>query len=218
MDSNGANPTIAYTPTGSSSMKRRKTKASISKGFSFVNLNLSSPIDLDLWDNVSEEYLGTESEVNSNSQSFIGDSALDQTRRIPFGELPISVYSASTPAQARIQRQLRVPLRSKQSQNRNSNMRFVAPKEEPRPPKFLWREAVHRTGVISSRDNIRIGLRRGTTYHILSSNRCQISITIEPPSAFLTPLEEIQTRPTLVAEMTQGSLSTTSSLNPKIAV
>ena len=116
MDSNGAGPTIAYTPTGSSSLKRRKTKASITKGFSFVSSDLSLPtLDLDHWDNL-EDYLGTESEVNPNSQSFIGDSTLVQPRRTPLGELSISVYSASTPAQAKIQRQLRVHLRSKQSQ------------------------------------------------------------------------------------------------------
>ena len=38
------------------------------------------------------------------------------------------------------------------------------------------------------------------------------------PSAFLTPSEGIPARPTFVAETTQGSHSTTSSMNPKLAV
>ena len=58
LDSNDAGPTIAHKPTGSSSTKSRKTKTSISKGFNFVNSGLSSPQDLDHWDNVLEDYLG----------------------------------------------------------------------------------------------------------------------------------------------------------------
>ena len=45
-----------------------------------------------------------------------------------------------------------------------------------------------------------------------------MSNTIESPSAILTPLEDIPPRPTLVAETTQGSHLTTSSINPKIVV
>ena len=42
--------------------------------------------------------------------------------------------------------------------------------------------------------------------------------SLDSPSAYLTPLENVLPRPSLVAETTQGSTSTTSSINPKIAV
>ena len=42
--------------------------------------------------------------------------------------------------------------------------------------------------------------------------------SLDSPSAYLTPLEDVLPKPTLVAETTQRSTSTTSSMNPKIAV
>ena len=51
-----------------------------------------------------------------------------------------------------------------------------------------------------------------------SNNRCQASNTFESASALLTALAETPARPTLVAQTTQGSHSTASSVNPKIGV
>ena len=44
------------------------------------------------------------------------------------------------------------------------------------------------------------------------------AFSLESPSAYLTPLEDLLPQPTLVAETTQGSTSTYSSTKPKIAV
>ena len=50
------------------------------------------------------------------------------------------------------------------------------------------------------------------------SKSLQTTFSSDSPSDYLTPLEAILFHPTLVAETTQGSSSTPSSMTPKIAV
>ena len=45
-------------------------------------------------------------------------------------------------------------------------MQLVSSEEETRPPKILWREAIHRASVTIDSDNRRGGLGRGTVDHI----------------------------------------------------
>ena len=100
-DSNEAGPTLSSKPSGPTSMKRWKTIVSNTKGFYYVNSDLTSSLDLDHWDNVLESYPGTDLGVNSTSQSFIGESSLDLSRRTISGDHPILDYSASTRARMR---------------------------------------------------------------------------------------------------------------------
>ena len=52
----------------------------------------------------------------------------------------------------------------------------------------------------------------------LGSKSLQTTYSSDSPSDYLTPLEDILLQPTLLAETTQGSTSTPSSITPKITV
>ena len=58
-DFNVTGSSTACTPTGANVTKRGKTKVSVKENLIFVYSNLSSSLDLDHWDNVLEDYLGT---------------------------------------------------------------------------------------------------------------------------------------------------------------
>ena len=104
------------------------------------------------------------------------------------------------------------------SSTRNPLIQLVSSEKEPRPQKFYGEgrfiqqvlPLVAAIDVVDSEEEPLIAFN--------SNNRCQATKTFETPSAFLTPLADIQARPTLVVETTQGSHSTTSSLNPKLLV
>ena len=79
-DSNIGGPSTSYTPTGGNTSKKRRTFTRISKGSTFDFNNLDSSLELDLWDKVIDEYLGTEAETECNTPTVNLHSDLDQPR------------------------------------------------------------------------------------------------------------------------------------------
>ena len=79
-DSNIGGPSMSYTPTGGNSGKKRRTFITSSKGSKFDFNNLDSSLELDLWDKVIDDYLGTEAETVCNTPTVNLHSDLDQPR------------------------------------------------------------------------------------------------------------------------------------------
>ena len=80
-DSNEGGPSTSYKPTGEKAMKRRRTKTPSSKGSKFKFTDLDSSLEIDHWDRVIDDYLGTDSEIVYNTPTFNIHSDLDQSRR-----------------------------------------------------------------------------------------------------------------------------------------
>ena len=79
-DSNEGGPSTSYKPTGEKAMKRRRIKTLSFKGSNFAFTELDSSLELDHWDKVIDDYLGTDSEIVYNTPTFKIDSDLDQSR------------------------------------------------------------------------------------------------------------------------------------------
>ena len=176
-DSNETGSSTAYTPTGANARKRRKTKALANNGSIFVYLDLSPSLDLDHCDNILEDYLRTDPEAVHNSQSFSGDSALDQSGRTFASEALSLKFITSTAGtsdnpiiiesspEKKTEALTEVPMCSSSHPRRN-------PVLLPPPPKsYGERKLIHRTGVTCSRDNGHSGLGGGTTYIFLGEQK-----------------------------------------------
>ena len=74
--------------------KRHKTNVPSTKGFCYVKSDLTSSLDLD---KNMEDYLSTDSGVNSNSQSFICESSLDHSKRTISDGQPFLDFISSSP-------------------------------------------------------------------------------------------------------------------------
>ena len=96
MDSNETGPTTSYKPMGAKATKRRRTKFSSFKGSKFAYSDLHSALDLDHWDKVIDDYLGTDSETVYNAQTYNSDSALDQSGRTLASKITTQTTSTST--------------------------------------------------------------------------------------------------------------------------
>ena len=79
-DSNIRGPSTSYTPTGGNTCKKRRTFITSSKGSKFDFNNLDSSLELDLWDKVIDDYLGTEAETVCSTPTINLHSDLDQPR------------------------------------------------------------------------------------------------------------------------------------------
>ena len=220
-DSNETGPSTTYTPTGAKATRRRITKVLSFKGSKFAYSDLESSLDLDHWDRVIDDYLGTDSEIVYNSQTFSNDSSLDQSGRTLASETAPQTTSTS-PAGTSDN-----PIRIESSLEKNTEVPPVdVPKgSEPatsqkrsRPPRTLRRQAIHHAFVIRSGDHGNCRLRRGTPDNLFRIKKPSNNIFLDYPSDYLTPLEDILPQPTLVAETTQGSTSFHSSTTPNIAV
>ena len=187
-------------------------------GFCYVNSDLSSSLDLDLWDNILEDYLGTDSGVHSKSQSFICESALDHPRRLLSGNHSTLDYLASFPAT----RENSIIIESSPEKPTDllpetTSYSSSHQRRNPGPPNFYGeRRLIQQVLPLLAAIDV-VDSEEKPFIAFSSNNRCQAINTIESPSAFLTPLEDIPARPTLVAETTQGSHSTTSPMYPKLA-
>ena len=81
MDSMETGPSTSYKPTGEKATKRRRIKTPSFKGSKFEYSELDSSLDLDHWDKVIDDYLGTDSEIVYNTPTYNFDSDLDQSGR-----------------------------------------------------------------------------------------------------------------------------------------
>ena len=79
-DSNVGGASTSYTPTGGNTNKRRRTNTTSTKGSKFDFNCLDSLLELDLWDKVIDDYLGTEAETVCNTPTVNLHSDLDQPR------------------------------------------------------------------------------------------------------------------------------------------
>ena len=180
-------------------------------GFCYVNSDLSSSLDLDLWDNLLEDYLGTDSGVHSKSQSF-------NPRRLLSGNHSTLDYLASNPAT----RENSIILESSPEKPTDllpetTSYSSSHQRRNPGPPNFYGeRRLIQQVLPLLAAIDV-VDSEEEPFIAFSSNNRCQTINTIESAPAFLTPLEDIPARPTLVAETTQGSHSTTSPMYPKLA-
>ena len=207
-DSNETGPSTAYTPTSANTTKRRKTKALANKGSNFVKLDFSSSLDLDHWDNVLEDYLGTDPKAVHNSQPFSGDSALDQSRQTFTSKATFPAFITSTAGTSDN------PISIESSPEKTTEAVTEVPMcRNPGPPKFYGvrrfieqvSPATTITDTLDSEEKQLIIF--SATKKALTTN------SLDSPLGYLTPLEDVLPKPTLVAETTQGSTSTTSSMN-----
>ena len=70
-DSNEGGPSTSYKPTGEKAMKRRRMKPPSFKGSKFAYTELDSSLQLDHWDKISDDCLGSDSELNIIHQFLI---------------------------------------------------------------------------------------------------------------------------------------------------
>ena len=137
-DTNETGSSSTYLPTRANGTLRSKTKAPSVKGSSFAYSDINSSLDLDHWDNVLEDYLGTDSENVLNSQSFGSDSALDQSGRFIANETPTLTSNASTAGTSN------KPIRIESSPEKTTEVPSVEvprcsvprPRRNPGPPNF----------------------------------------------------------------------------------
>ena len=76
-------------------MKRRRLKTSSFKGSKFSYSELDFSLDLDHWDKVIDDYLGTDSEIVYNTPTYNIDSDLDQSRRTLASEINTQTITTS---------------------------------------------------------------------------------------------------------------------------
>ena len=212
-DSNIGGPSTSYTPTGRNTCKKRRTFITSSKGSKFDFNNLDSSLELDLWDKVIDDYLGTEAETVCHTPTVNIHSDLDQPRStvksqtntqttftIPTGTSDDPIRVDSSPEKT--VETPKTPISSKLRARRN-----------PAPPKFYGdRRFIDKvtlgTETISAVDSDDEPL---ITFSGAKSPQHNLTYCTTSPSDYLTPIDEIPSHTTLVAETTQDQLSTPSS-------
>ena len=177
-------------PSGSTSTKRRKRNVSNTKGFCYVNSDLSSSLDLDHWEYVLEDYLGTDFGVNS----ILSLSFVNSIWRL----LSLGLFSIKSGHEREPNRYGEFSGEANRLSTRNSLIQLVPSEKEPRNSKFNRdrerRFIQHVLPLVAAKDVVDSEEEQLIAFS--SSNRCQASSTFESPSAFLTPLEDILVRPT----------------------
>ena len=220
-DSNIGGPSMSYTPTGGNSSKKRRTIITSSKGSKFDFNNLDSSLELDLWDKVIDDYLGTEAETvtDCNTPTVNLHSDLDQPRStvtsqtntqttvtLPTGTSDDPIRVDSSPEKT--VETPKTPIPAKLRTRRN-----------PGPQKFYGdRRFIDQvtlgTETISAVDSDDEPL---ITFSGAKSPKQNFSYCTTSPSDYLTPIDEIPRHTILVAETTQDQLSTPSSQATRIA-
>ena len=94
-DSNETGPSTSYKPMGAKETKWRRTKFLSFKGSKFAYSDLDSSLDLDHWNKVIDDYLGTDSETVYYAQTYNSDSALDQSGGTLASEITTHTTSTS---------------------------------------------------------------------------------------------------------------------------
>ena len=86
-DSNESGPPTSYKPTGEKASKRWRIKTPSFSGSKIAYSELDSSLDLDHWDKVIDDYLGTDSIFVYNTPTYNIDSDLDQSGRTLASEI-----------------------------------------------------------------------------------------------------------------------------------
>ena len=212
-DSNIGGPSTSYTPTGVNTCKKRRTFITSSKGSKFDFNNLDSSLELDLWDKVIDDYLGTEAETVRKTPTVNLHSDLDQPRStvqsktntqttitIPTGASDDPIRVDSSP-----EKTVEIPKTPISS--------TLRARRNPGPPKFYGdRRFIDQvtlgTETISAVDSDDEPL---ITFSGAKSPRPNLTYCTTSPSDYLTPIDEIPRHTTLVAGTTQDQFSTPSS-------
>ena len=210
-DSSVGGSLTSYTPTAGKTNKRRRTNTPSTKGSKFAFNSLDSLLELDLWDKVIDDYLGTEAETVCNTPTVNLHSDLDQPRStvqsqtntqttitIPTGTSDDPIRLDSSPEKT--VETSKTPISIKPHSRRN-----------PGPPKFY--------GDSRFIDQVTLGTENNTA--VDSDDELLITFSSEKSPrtkmTYLTPIEDIPRHTTLVAETTQGPFSTPSSRTTKVA-
>ena len=188
------------------------------KGSKFAYTELDSSLELEHWDKVIDDYLGTDSDIVYKTPTFNIDSNLDQSRHTLAGEtiiqttstLPTSTGDSPIRIDSSPEKTLETPKTPKSNKPR--------PRRKPGPPNFYGERRLIDQVTIGA-ETIEIADSDDEPLITFSGSKSlQTTFPSECPSDYMTPLEDIPFHPTLVAETTQGSSSTPTSLTPKIAV
>ena len=199
-------------------MKRRRMKTPSFKGSKFAYTELDSSLELDHWDKVIDDYLGTDSEIVFNTPTFNIDSDLDQSGHTLASKT--NIQTTSTLSTGTGDNTIRID----SSPEKTLETPKTPKSNKPRPrrnsdsPKFY--------GDRHFIDQVTLGAETIETADsddkplitFSGTKNLQTTFPSDSPSDYLTPLEDIHFHPTLVAETTEGSSSTPTSLTPKIAV
>ena len=209
----------SYTPTGGKTNKRRRTNTPSTKDSKFAFNSLDSLLELDLWDKVIDDYLGTEAETVCNTPTVNLHSDLDQPRStvqsqtntqttitIPTGTSDDPIRLDSSPEKT--VETSKTPISIKSHSRRN-----------PGPPKFYEDRrfidqvtlGTETNTAVDSDDELLI------TFSSEKSPQTKMTYCTASPLDYLTPIEDIPRHTTLVAETTQGPFSTPSSRTTKVA-
>ena len=200
-------------------MKRGRMKTPSFKGSKFAYSELDSSLDLDHWDKVIDDYLGTDSKIVYNTPTYNFDSDLDQPGRTLASELNTQTITTSpsgtcdNPITIESSREkiIETPTTETPKSNEPRPRRNPGPKNFYGDRRFIGQVTLGaETTEIADSDNEPLITFSG-------SKNLQTTFSSDSPSDYLTPIEDILLNPTLVAETTQGSSPTPSSMTPKIA-
>ena len=218
-DSKVGGPSTSYTPTGGNTNKRRRTNTTSTKGSKFDFNSLDSSFELDLWDKVIDDYLGTEAETVCNTPTVNLHSDLDQPRSTVQGQTntqtTITIPTGTSDDPIRVDSS---PEKTVETPKTPLSFKHCA-KRNPGPPKFYGDRrffdqvtlGTETNSAVDSDDELLI------TFSSAKSPRSNLTYCTTSPSDYFTPIEEIPRHTTLVAETTQGPFSTPSSQATKAA-
>ena len=176
-------------------------------------------LELDLWDKVIDDYLGTEAETVCNTPTVNLHSDLDQPRStvqsqtntqttitIPTGTSDDPIRLDSSPEKT--VETSKTPISIKPHSRRN-----------PGPPKFYGDRRFIDQVTLGTETNTAVDSDDELLITISSekSPRTKMTYCTASPSDYLTPIEDIPRHTTLVAETAQGPFSTPSSRTTKVA-
>ena len=197
--------------------KKEENENPSTKGSKFAFSDLDSSLDLDLWDKVSDDYLGTDSKIVFNTPTFNIRSDSDQSRR-------------TLPSQTNTQTTITIPTGTGDYPIRidiSPEKTLETPKtpvcnkprsrKNPGPPKFSRDRRFIDQVTLGTETSELVDSDDEPLITLSGSKSLQTMYPSASPSDYLTPIEDIPMHTTLVAETTQGSSSTPTSLTPKIA-
>ena len=176
-------------------------------------------LQLDLWDKVIDDYLGTEAEAVCNTPTVHLHSDLDQPRSTVQSQtntqITITIPTGTSDDPIRVDSS---PEKTVETPKTPISSKHCA-KRSPSPPKFYSDRrfidqvtlGTETNSAVDSDDELLI------TFSSAKSPRSNLTYCTTSPSDYLTPIEEIPRHTTLVAESTQGPFSTPSSQATKAA-
>ena len=188
------------------------------KGPKFAYSELDSSLELDHWDKVIDDYLGTDWEIVYNTPTYNIGSVLDESGRTLASKtntqttitFPTDTCDNPIRIESSPEKTKETPTAPKSNKSR--------PRRNPGPPKFYGdRRFIDQ--VTLGAEIIEVADSDDEPLITFSGSKSlQTTFPSDSPSDYLTPLEHIPFHPTLFAETTQGSSSILSSMTPKIAV